>query len=97
KRSERTRAERRAESGAAEAKGKGDAAREEAKGVADALRIKGEAEAAYNAKVASSLTGVLIQQQYLARWDGRLPQYSLGGSTVPFLSIPGGPGEGQRR
>jgi hypothetical protein len=46
--------------------------------------------------VAASLTPVLIQQQYLARWDGRLPQYTLGGSgAVPFLQIPT-PGEGRR-
>ena len=64
----------------------------QAKGVADALRIKGEAEANYNGRVSSSLTPVLIQQQYLARWDGRLPQYSLGGSVVPFIQIPGAPG-----
>jgi regulator of protease activity HflC (stomatin/prohibitin superfamily) len=63
----------------------------QAKGVADALRIKGEAEANYNGRVSSSLTPVLIQQQYLARWDGRLPQYSLGGSVVPFIQIPGAP------
>jgi len=41
--------------------------------------------------VSSSLTPVLIQQQYLARWDGRLPQYSLGSSVVPFIQIPGAP------
>ena len=63
----------------------------QAKGVADALRIKGEAEANYNGRVSSSLTPVLIQQQYLARWDGRLPQYSLGSSVVPFIQIPGAP------
>ena len=63
----------------------------QAKGVADALRIKGEAEAHYNGRVSSSLTPVLIQQQYLSRWDGRLPQYSLGGSVVPFIQIPGAP------
>jgi regulator of protease activity HflC (stomatin/prohibitin superfamily) len=63
----------------------------QAKGTADALRIKGEAEANYNGKVSSSLTPVLIQQQYLSRWDGRLPQYSLGGSVVPFIQIPGAP------
>ena len=69
-----------------------------AKGVADALRIKGEAEATYNARVSSSLTPVLIQQQYLARWDGRLPQYTLGGNVVPFIQIPGAAaGEGSRR
>ena len=70
------------------AKGKGDAALAEARGVADALRIKGEAEAAYNARVAASLTPVLIQQQYLARWDGKLPQYTFGGNAVPF-QLPG--------
>jgi prohibitin 2 len=98
KRYELVQAQRQAEIAAATAKGKGDAAREEAKGVADALRIKGEAEAAYNAKVASSLTPVLIQQQYLARWDGRLPQYSLGGGAVPLLQLPGvAHGDGARR
>jgi regulator of protease activity HflC (stomatin/prohibitin superfamily) len=98
KRYELIQAQRQAEIAAATAKGKGDAAREEAKGVAEALRIKGEAEAAYNARVAGSLTPVLIQQQYLARWDGRLPQYSLGGGVVPFVQIPGAPGgDGGRR
>jgi regulator of protease activity HflC (stomatin/prohibitin superfamily) len=96
KRYELIQAQRQAEIAAAEAKGKGDAAREEAKGVAEALRIKGEAEAAYNAKVAASLTPALIQQQYLARWNGQLPQYSLG-NAVPFIQIPGPEGEGGRR
>jgi regulator of protease activity HflC (stomatin/prohibitin superfamily) len=96
KRYELVQAQRQAEIAAATAKGKGDAAREEARGVAEALRLKGDAEAAYNARVAASLTPVLIQQQYLARWGGRLPQYTLGGSgAVPFLQIPT-PGEGRR-
>jgi prohibitin 2 len=102
KRYELIQAQRQAEIMAAAAKGKGDAAREEAKGVAEATRIKGEAEAAYNAKVAASLTPTLIQQQYLTKWDGRLPQYSFGGGgAVPLLQIPapagGGPGDGGRR
>jgi regulator of protease activity HflC (stomatin/prohibitin superfamily) len=99
KRYELIQAQRQAEIMAAAAKGKGDAAREEAKGVAEATRIKGEAEAAYNAKVAASLTPALIQQQYLARWDGRLPQYSFGsGGAVPFLQLPGAaPADGGRR
>jgi len=89
KRYELIQAQRQAEIVAAEAKGKGDAALAEARGVADALRIKGEAEAAYNARVAASLTPVLIQQQYLARWDGKLPQYTFGGNAVPFVQLPG--------
>jgi hypothetical protein len=32
---------------------------------------------------------VLIQQQYLARWDGKLPQDVFGGTAVPFVQIPG--------
>jgi regulator of protease activity HflC (stomatin/prohibitin superfamily) len=98
KRYELIQAQRQAEIVAAQAKGKGDAAREEAKGVAEALRIKGEAEATYNTRVAASLTPVLIQQQYLARWDGRLPQYSFGGgNVVPFLSLPAAGGDAGRR
>jgi regulator of protease activity HflC (stomatin/prohibitin superfamily) len=97
KRYELIQAQRQAEIVAAQAKGKGDAAREEAKGVAEALRIKGEAEATYNARVAASLTPVLIQQQYLARWDGHLPQYNLGGNVVPFLGLPAAGGDAGRR
>jgi prohibitin 2 len=97
KRYELIQAQRQAEIMAAQAKGKGDAAREEARGVAEALRLKGEAEAAYNAKVASSLTAPLIQQQYLARWDGRLPQYTLGGNAVPLIQMPGLAPDGGRR
>jgi prohibitin 2 len=88
KRYELVQAQRQAEIVTAQAKGKGDAALAEARGVADALRLKGEAEAAYNAKVAASLTTALIQQQYLIRWDGRLPQYTLGGNAVPFIQLP---------
>lgn len=96
KRYELIQAQRQAEIAAATAKGKGDAAREEAKGVAEALRIKGEAEAAYNAKVASSLTPTLIQQQYLSRWDGKLPQFMMGGNATPLIQIPVPGQEGRR-
>ena len=97
KRYELIQAQRQAEIVAATAKGTGDAALAEARGVADALRLKGEAEATYNARVSASLSPVLIQQQYLARWDGRLPQYSFGGNAVPFVQVPGAPGDGARR
>jgi len=83
-------AQRQADIVAATAKGKGDAARAQAEGEADALRTKGEAEATYNAKVAASLTPGLIQHQYLVRWNGQLPQYSLGGDHGVFLQLPGG-------
>ena len=97
KRYELIQAQRQAEIIAAAAKGRGDAAREEAKGVAEATRIKGDAEATYNARVSASLTQPLIQQQYLSKWDGRLPQYTFGGNAVPFVQLPvagGGAGDG---
>jgi regulator of protease activity HflC (stomatin/prohibitin superfamily) len=83
KRYELIQAQRQAEIVAAQAKGLGDAAREKAKGEADATRIRGSAEAEYNQKVAASLTATLIQQRYLERWDGKLPQFSAGGGSTP--------------
>ena len=97
KRYELIQAQRQAEIVAAEAKGKGDAALAEAKGVADALRVRGEAEATYNQKVSASLTPVLIQQQYLGKWDGKLPQYSFGSGATPLVSLPVPGGEAPRR
>jgi regulator of protease activity HflC (stomatin/prohibitin superfamily) len=97
KRYELIQAQRQAEIVAAQAKGKGDAALAEARGVADALRIKGEAEAAYNARVAASLNPILIQQQYLAKWDGRLPQFSMGGGVTPLIQLPAPGAEPPRR
>ena len=89
KRYELIQAQRQAEIVAAQAKGQGDAAREKAKGDAEAIRIRGAAEAEYNQKVAASLTPTLIQQRYLERWDGKLPQFSAGGSTPGvFFSFP---------
>ncbi len=80
KRYELIQAQRQAEIVAAQAKGQGDAAREKSKGDAEAIRIRGMAEAEYNQKVAASLTPTLIQQRYLEKWDGKLPQFSAGGS-----------------
>ncbi len=100
KRYELIQAQRQAEIAAAQAKGQGDAARERAKGEADATRIRGEAEAAYNQKVAASLTATLIQQRYLEKWDGKLPQFTAGGSGsspgVLFnMPMPGGSASGK--
>jgi regulator of protease activity HflC (stomatin/prohibitin superfamily) len=95
KRYELIQAQRQAEIAAAQAKGQGDAAREKAKGEAEATRIRGEAEAAYNQKVAASLTPALIQQRYLERWDGKLPQFSAGGSQPGLLLNMPVPGAGK--
>ncbi len=85
KRYELIQAQRQAEIVAAQAKGQGDAAREKAKGEAEAIKIRGEAEASYNQKVSASLTATLIQQRYLEKWDGKLPQFSAGNNTPGVL------------
>ena len=43
-------------------------------------------------KVSASLTRTLIQQRYLEKWDGKLPQFSAGGNTPGiFLNVPAPP------
>lgn len=52
-----------------------------AEGDARALKIKGDAEAEYNRKIAASLSGLIIQQNMVEKWDGKLPIYG----TTPTL------------
>ena len=47
----------------------------EAEGNAKALKIKGDAEAEYNRKIAASLSPLIVQQNMIERWDGKLPTY----------------------
>lgn len=89
KRYEILQAQRDAEIRAASAKGEADAAREAARGRADALQIEAAAQADYNKKIAESLTPVLISNEYLKRWDGKLPVYMFGDSKVaPMFQLP---------
>lgn len=53
----------------------------EAEGAAQALKIKGDAEAEYNRKITSSLSMLLVQQNMVDKWDGKLPVYG----TTPTL------------
>lgn len=76
-----------AEMRAAEAKGAGDATIVQARADAEALTIKGEAQAAYNRKVAESLTALLVQRMQMEKWDGRLPVYQLSSAPVLTMSV----------
>ena len=58
-----------------------------AKGEAEAMKIKGEAEAAYNDSVAKSLTPTMVQQLYLQKWNGQLPQFMTGDKGNLLLQI----------
>ena len=67
----------------AEAEAKIEIAR--AEGAAKALKIQADAEAYYNRTVAASLNELLVRQDAIEKWDGKLPTYS--GGTVPFINL----------
>lgn len=56
-----------------------------AEGDAQAKRIQADAEAYYNAQVASSLTPEMVQLKQVEKWDGKLPTYS--GITNGLLNL----------
>lgn len=60
----------------------------QAEGHARALRVKADAEAYYNEKVTRSLTPLLVQQRFLEKWEGKLPQIMGGNNLVPFINVP---------
>jgi regulator of protease activity HflC (stomatin/prohibitin superfamily) len=70
-------------------RGEGEAEMEKAKGEAAAKRLRGDAEEYYNNKISASLRPVVIQQQYLGKWDGKLPQFMTGNSQGPLIMLPG--------
>jgi len=47
----------------------------QAEGEAKALDIRGTAEANYNKKIAASLSSIIVQQEMIKKWDGKLPVY----------------------
>ncbi len=57
-----------------------------AEGEARALRIQADGEAYYNRTVAASLNELLVRQDAIEKWDGKLPQY-MGGNNVPLLNL----------
>jgi len=57
-----------------------------AEGEAKALRIQADGEAYYNRTVAASLNELLVRQDAIEKWDGKLPEY-MGNGPVPFLNI----------
>lgn len=67
------------------ARGRAESVKLEAEAEANALRIRADAQADYNRKVSESLTGLLVQRQYVDKWNGTLPTYMLGNSSTSML------------
>ena len=57
-----------------------------AEGTAKALKIQADGEAYYNRTVAASLNELLVRQDAIEKWDGKLPAYN-GSGAVPFINI----------
>jgi regulator of protease activity HflC (stomatin/prohibitin superfamily) len=58
-----------------------------AKGEAEAMRVKADAEAYYNRTISASLSTLIIQEDWIEKWDGKLPEVSAGGSGM-MLNLP---------
>lgn len=57
-----------------------------AKGEADAMKIKADAEAYYNKTIAASLSPMIVQEDMIEKWDGKLPQISGGNGMMLDIS-----------
>lgn len=58
-----------------------------AEGEARALKIKADGEAYYNRTVAASLNELLVRQDAISKWDGKLPEYYGGGGNLPLIEL----------
>lgn len=58
----------------------------QAEGKARALHIEADAEAYYNRTVAASITDLLVKQDAIGKWDGKMPMYT-GGGALPFINL----------
>lgn len=55
----------------------------EAKGAAEAMQIKADAEAYYNRTIAASLSPLIVQEDWIEKWDGTVPTV-VGGQNMMF-------------
>ena len=53
---------------------------------AEAKIVEANAEAEANKVISESLTDRLIQQQMYGKWDGKLPTYVGGDTSIPVLN-----------
>ena len=63
-----------------------------AEGNAKAMKIKADAEAYYNRTIAASLSPMIVQEDMIEKWDGKMPQIMTGngGMMMDISKIVGG-------
>ena len=54
-----------------------------AKGAAEATKIKADAEAYYNRTIAASLSPMIVQEDWIEKWNGELPTV-MGNQSMMF-------------
>lgn len=55
-----------------------------ARGEAEATKVKADAEAYYNRTIAASLSPMIVQEDWIEKWDGKLPTVASNGSGMMF-------------
>ena len=55
-----------------------------AKGEAEATKVKADAEAYYNRTISASLSPLIVQEDWIEKWDGKLPTVASNGSGMMF-------------
>ena len=58
-----------------------------AEGEARAMKIKADAEAYYNRTISASLTSLIVQEDFLEKWDGKMPTYYIPGNGSNITAI----------
>ena len=58
-----------------------------AEGEAKAMKIKADAEAYYNRTIAASLSPLIVQEDWIEKWDGKLPQVQGSDKMMPVVNF----------
>ena len=58
-----------------------------AEGEARAMRIKADAEAYYKRTIAASLSPLIVQEDWIEKWDGKLPQVQGSEKMMPVINV----------
>ncbi len=58
-----------------------------AKGEAEATKVKADAEAYYNRTISASLSTLIVQEDWIEKWDGKLPEVMSQGNAL-MMNLP---------
>ena len=58
-----------------------------AKGEAEATKVKADAEAYYNRTISASLSPLIVQEDWIEKWDGKLPEVMSQGNGL-MMNLP---------